>query len=283
MAITSLAGVRSGARPAWTFQPLSTDMAVGNARAGWLSLWPLGGCSTGAGALDKTTAGGVVRSSSSALVSGQLPHFDPSSGNSYLARLTASATQPGFVFLCDRLLDCGAISTGAAISPTATTAQTLNTTTLPTRDSTGASNGHGVMVGIEYSTSGGSGGSNITTLSYTNSTGAAGRTATQVTSGTNSLKTGEMQMFGLQSGDDGVGSVQTMTLTASQGSSTVLVLVLFRILAMLELPVTNTPYDIDAFGSGFPRLYNGAVPWIMFQTGSTSVLNLVGTYMETQG
>ena len=98
MAITDLNGVVAGMRPPMFLSKGVTATLVAGRPA---SLWSLAG-SPGAGAFD-STLNGVVLSSSSALVAGQIPHYDPGSGNAYLARLSANATQAGMLMLLDRL------------------------------------------------------------------------------------------------------------------------------------------------------------------------------------
>ena len=140
MAITTLDGVLSGFQPPRPFAKAVTPTLVAGRPH---SLWYLAG-NPGAGLSPATTAGGVSLSSSSSQVNGQIYHADPVSGNAYLARFRAGATQPGTLLLCDRLMHVGGNSGGTAISVTTTTAQTINTGALPSRDVAGSANGDGV-------------------------------------------------------------------------------------------------------------------------------------------
>ena len=146
MAITDLNGIVAGMRPPEFIAKAVTATLVAGRPA---SLWALGG-RPGAGSFD-ATLNGVLLSGSSALVNGQIPHYDPVSGNAYLARLTAQATQAGQLLLLDRLWHNG----GYTI--TATTAQNSTTPTWPSRcptsgiDDTPATTGQGVLLAVEVS------------------------------------------------------------------------------------------------------------------------------------
>lgn len=276
MAITTLDGSLAGARPPQFISKAVTATLVAGRPA---SLWSLAGA-PGAGSFD-TTLNGVVLSSSSALVAGQIPHFDPVSGNSYLARFSASATQAGKLLLLDRLWHNG----GYTI--TATTAQNSTTPTWPSRcptsgtDDTPSTNGHGVLLACEISAATGAGTPTIT-CSYTNSTGTASRSATNIIATSASSAIGATYFIGLQAGDVGVRSLQSVTLSATWTSGT-MNMVAYRVLAELELPGGFISNAIDALTAVFPRLYNGVVPWLVFVPSTTTASNISGTYVETQG
>lgn len=156
---------------------------------------PVGGSTpttTGA-ALDSTTAGALT-----------LP---APSGTTYLAGIGVSSTAPGLYLLYDRLIETG------GLSGTSTSAQTVGSASLPTRNTSGA----GTELWLEVYTAIG-----VTqvsaTASYTNQSGTSGRTAT-LNGSTNVLSPANTtQPFYLQSGDTGVQSVQSVTLGASTGT-----------------------------------------------------------------
>lgn len=276
MAITSLDLVVAGFRPPRQFVKAITPTLVAGRPA---SLWSLGG-SPGAGAFDNTL-NGVVLSSSSALVNGQIPHYDPASGNAYLARLRAAATQAGVSMFLDRLWHNG----GYTI--TSTSAQNSTTPAWPSRcptsgsDDTPATTGVGVLLALEVSAACGAAAPTIT-ISYTNQAGTAGRTATNIIATTNSPAIGATYFIGLQAGDTGVRSVQSMTLSVSWVSGTIN-LVAYRMLAELELSAPFVPGAIDAISGGLPRLYNGVVPWMVFVPNTTTACSISGSYVETHG
>ena len=277
MSIAPLDGVLAGFKPPVPYAKVATPTLVAGRPH---SLWYLAG-SPGAGLTPANTAGGVSLSSTSALVSGQLYHQDPVSGNSYLGRFAASATQPGCLMLCDRLMQVGGNSAGSAISVTTTTAQTINTGALPARDNTGTVNGVGVQWGLEIITATGAGAA-TPAIGYTNSGGTTTRTASVVDTYVASSAIGAFYRFGLQAGDVGIKSVESLTLSVSMTSGSI-ALVAYRVLACLELPGGFIPNAIDALTSGFPQEYNGVVPFLIFVPSTTTATNVSGTYVETQG
>lgn len=270
MAITTLDGVIAGAQwPRYFAKAITPTLVAGKPQ----SLWGLGG-NPGAGAFD-TTLNGVTLSSTAALVNGQIPFTDPVAGNTYLARLQAAATIGGTLLLCDRIWHNGGFTI------TSTTAQSIVSPTWPARDVAGATLGDGFMVGLEVSAACGAAAPTLT-LGYTNSEGTASRTATNYFATANSPVAGSFFPFGLQAGDDGVRSIQSLTLSVSWVSGTIN-LVAYRVLAALELPNNATPNAIDAVTSGFPRMFNGTVPFLIFIPNNTTASNVSGQVIWTQG
>lgn len=278
MAITTVDGALAGMQPCKLYYKAATGTLVAGRPH---SLWYLAGI-PGPGAADTSTANGVVRSSTSALVNGQIPHYDPGSGNSYLARfVTQTNSNFGVVRLCDRLWDCGANSSGSALSPTAITSQTVNSATWPARDNTGTTSGVGVQVALEVSSVLGAG-TPTWTLTYTNSGSTGSRTGTNIVVSVASAIAGAFYEFGWQAGDVGVKSIQSVQSSATSTSGQ-WVLVAYRVLAVLDVPIASSGNAVDLLTSGFPQIFNGTVPFIIFTpTGTTSGL-VLGAVTETQG
>lgn len=276
MAIQTLDAAIAGMRPPMDFSKAVTATLVAGRPA---SLWSLAG-SPGAGAFD-ATLNGVVLSGTSALVAGQIPHYDPASGNAYLARFMANATQAGVLLLLDRIWHNG----GYTI--TLTSAQASTTPTWPSRcptsgsDDTPSTNGHAILLAVEVSAAVGAGTPTIT-ISYTNQAGTSGRTATNILATVASPAIGATYFIGLQAGDTGVRSVQSLTLSATWTSGTIN-LVAYRLLTKLALPGAFIPNADDIITLGMPRLYNGTVPWLVFVPNTTTAVNVQGSYGETQG
>lgn len=279
MAITTLDGALAGMKPVQFFDKvLTTTLVAGRP----FSLWNLAGI-PGAGLVPATTAGGVVLSSTSALVNGQIPHYDPSAGPlSYLARFSANSQVAGTVELVDRLWHAGGNSAGAALSPTLTTAQTINSAAWPARDINGASaGGDGVRIALEVLTTLGAGTPTFT-LTYTNQSGTAGRTATNIITVVAASAVGSFYEFGLQAGDTGVRSIQSLTLSATATSGT-FALVAYRPLAQLEIVSVNISNSLDLLSGGFVQLYDGTVPALLFTGNATTAAQVSGSYIEAQG
>lgn len=269
MAITTLDGALAGMQ--WT-RPFA-KAATGTMVAGrpW-SLWALAG-NPGAGAFD-TTLNGVTLSSTSAQVNGQI-NFTDSASTTYLARLQGAATIAGTLMLCDRIWHNG----GYTI--TTTTAQNSTTPTWPSRDALGGTNGVGVLCGIEVSAACGAA-APAPTITYTNSGGTGSRTAGLSFPTANSPAAGSFFPFGLQAGDVGIQSIQSLTLGTSWVSGTIN-LVAYRVIASLELTGAFVPNAIDALTSGFPKFYNGSVPYLIFIPSTTTTSNISGSLVYTQG
>lgn len=274
MSILTQDAIVAGMRPPVRFSKAVTATLVAGRPA---SLWSLAGA-PGAGSFD-TTLNGVVLSSSSSMVAGQLRHVDPAAGNSYLAFLQAVATQDGVLEIRDRLWHNG----GYTI--TSTSAQNSTTPTWPSRcptsgtDDTASTNGLGVMLSLEISAAAGSGTPTIT-CSYTNDQGTASRSATNILATAASPAIGALYDIGLQAGDTGVRSLQSVTLSATWTSGT-MNMVAWRHLA--SLPTGPRGNAIDWLTGGGARLYNGVVPWLVFIPNTTTATLVQGTYTESQG
>lgn len=270
MAIATLDGALAGMQaPRFISKAATPTMVAGRPQ----SLWGLAG-SPGPGSFDNTLAG-VALSSSLAMVNGQIPHTDPPAGNAYLARLTGQASQPGTLLLCDRLWHNGGFTI------TSTGAQAISAPAFPARDNAGSANGDGVLLGLEVSAATGSGTPTIT-AGYTNQAGVAGRSGTNTIPTVASSAAGAFYPIGLQAGDTGVRSPTSLTLSATWTSGTIN-LVAYRVLAALPLTLANVANELDALTSGLPRLFNGAVPFLIFVPNTTTASNISGTYIETQG
>lgn len=278
MAIATLDGTLAGMQaPQFFAKAVTPTLVAGRPH----SLWYLAGA-PGAGLTPANTAGGVVLNYAAlGDVNGGIPRVNPGSGNSYLARFSAAAQQAGVLMLADRLIQVGGNSGGSAISVTTTTAQTINTTTLPARDINGSTNGAGVHWALEVITATGAGAA-TPSIGYTNSGGTASRSASLVDTYVASSAIGAFYRFGMQAGDVGIRSVETLTLNVSMTSGSI-ALVGYRPLAYLELPGDFIPNAIDALTSGFPRLYNNTCPFLVFIPNTTTASLVSGSYIETQG
>lgn len=244
------------------------------------STWALPG-QPGVGLVPANTSGGVNLSSSSALVAGQIPHYDPGSGNSYLAQFAAKATQAGTILLCDRLQQIAGVAAGTAISVTTTTAQTITSSALPARDRAGSVNGDGILCGLEIVGVTGAG-TATPTIGYTNQAAASGKTAALSDTYVTASAVGAFYRFGLQAGDTGISQINTLTLNTSMTSGTI-ALVMYRVLAEIPLVAPFVGDSVDALTSGFPQLFNGTCPFLLFIPNTTTATNISGVYSETQG
>lgn len=271
MSITTLDGVVAGAQPPVTFAKGVSGAPVAGRP---VSFFQFGGI-PGPGSPNSGLTGANF-SSSSAIPAGMLYHVDPAGGlNSYLSRFVAEATQAGTVLLCDRLWDCGPATNSTSV-------QTLSQPTLPARDANGATAGLGVQLGIEVVTATSSAAA-VCTASYTNSAGTAGSTASLIDLPTAAVNVqGNFYRLGLAAGDQGVRSVQSITFSTAWTSGAI-ALVAYRVLAVLELANPLIPNAIDALTGGFPQLFNGVCPFLIFIPNTTTASYISGQYIETQG
>lgn len=267
MTITTLAGVNSGMRPPVFFQKA---MGSGEAAGKAFSLFYASGYPAAATAPTPGLTGAALTS-----YAGQLAWTNPASGNSYLSRLQASANNAGTLLLCDRLWH------NSGLSLTTTTAQTINSVAFPARDANGAVSGEDVLIGLEITTATGAG-TPLLSMTYTNSAGVGSKVGAGILNTVASTPVGSFFPMGLAAGDTGVQSIQGFTFSATWTSGAAS-LVAYRILAALELPSSFNTSGIDAVSSGFTRMLDDTVPFLIYlPSGSNSPL-VNGQLVYTQG
>lgn len=204
---------------------------------------------------------------------GQIPFTNPGAGNSYLARCALSASVAATLLVCDRLWH------NSGLSATLTTSQAIVSPTWPARDRNGATLGHGLLCGVEWSAAGGAGVPTVT-LGYTDQDGNAGATTTFT--GVATPNAGTFERWGLATGDTGIRSIQSYQASATRTSGT-FHMVLYRILTTLSVAAANVGAVVDALTSGFVRLYDNTVPFIIQIPSATTATNLSGEWIVTQG
>lgn len=150
----------------------------------------------------------------------------------YLTQLQSVATVACQVMVFDFLW----VNTGLVV--TTTTAQTVNSVAFPARDIDGSTTGNGVGIAVLVTTATTNAGAVTNmTMSYTNSAGTAGRTATMASFPATAVA-GTLVPFQLAAGDEGVQSVQSVTLGTSLVTGAVS-LVAYRMIAASPNPVAN--------------------------------------------
>lgn len=267
MAITTLDGVLAGMQYPRTF----TKASVATGTAGrWYSLVYQAGAPGAMVAPSPGVAGAALTT-----YGGQIPFTNPVSGNSYLARLQATSTSAGTLILYDRLWH------NSGLSMTLNTAQTVDSVAWPARDALGTTNGNQVLIFVEISSSTGAGAPTFS-MSYTNQDGTAGQTGVGIMAGFASSPTSGVYGMGLAAGDTGVRSIQTFTLSVSWTSGA-MHLVAYRELARLDISAANISVAIDALTSGFPRLFDNTVPFMMIIPSATTGAAVSGHMIVTQG
>lgn len=268
MAITSIDGALAGMQPPREFvKAVTGTLVAGRAH----SLFYLAGI-PGAGVAPTPGIGGEVLTT----LSGQIPFSNPVSGNTYLARLQGQSAQAGVLMLCDRLWQ------NSGINVTLTSEQVFTgSAQIPARDNNGANSGDGVYAAVEVSAATGAGTPTLT-VKYTNEAGTAGKTGTNTVATVASSIAGTFHTIGLAARDQGVRKAESLTLSATWTSGTIHV-ILYRVIARLELTVAQIPNAIDALTGGFVRMYDNSVPFLVFLPQTTTSSNIAGHVIWTQG
>jgi hypothetical protein len=205
-----------------------------------------------------------------------LPRTNPTGGAfAYLARLGINASTPGTLWLIDRMWN------NSGLSVTSTAGQAITSAALPARSGDGTANGANVMAAIEWSATGGTGTPTVT-LVYNDQDG---NTGTGTFTAVASPPVGTFEVFTLGAGDTGIRSLtsaSSFTQSATRTSGT-MHLVLFRVLAQVEVTSANIGNAIDVLTAGMPRIYDGSVLQLVWFPSATTATNFIGQYIETQG
>lgn len=269
MAITTLDGLIAGMQIPKPLAKVGVTMAAVGAMRGYTP-WYVGG---NPGAASANAAGVNGAAVSGNAVAGQIPRTNPSGANAHLARLQMAASTAGVMWLIDRLWN------NSGLSVTSTGAQAITPTALPSRSGDGTANGAQVMAGVEWSAAGGAGVPTVT-LTYTDQDGNTGATGTFT--GVASPPVGTFELFTLAAGDTGIRAPTSLIQSATRTSGT-MHLVLFRLLAAVEITSANVGNALDALTGGMPRLYDGTVPQLLWFPSATTATNFLGSYVESHG
>lgn len=268
MAITTLAGAVAGEQQPVVYIKNETG-AFGGA---WTDLWT---DAVNAGTNTTASANGVTYSSSSAQVAGQIYHINPASGNSYISTIKTRSGPTGS-FTVSSALFVDRLWQGGTYPATTTASQAITTPTFPARDINGSTNGDGIVLCMVVTTQFTA--ATTATVTYTNQAGTGSRTATCLIEAVGTKSTG---FFGLQSGDTGIQSIQSVRVAAAQAAGAY-ILIAIRPLALVLPDVGRKTICEDVVTLGMPRLYDGSVPFVIYR-GQPANLRMVTAYVETVG
>lgn len=272
MAITTLDGAIAGMQAPQPIMKVGVTMAAVAAQRAYTPWYASG--NPGASVANAAGVNGdAVTPADGTAVQGRILRTNPVSGNSHLARLAVNATTAGTLWLIDRLWH------NSGLVVTSTTAQAITPATLPSRDGAGGTNGANVMAAIEWSAAGGAGTPTVT-LTYTDQDGNTGATGTFT--GVASPPVGTFEVFTLAAGDTGIRAPTSFIQSATRTSGT-MHLVLFRVLAQVEVTAANIGNAIDALTSGLPRIYDDSVLQLVWFPTATTATTITGQFIETQG
>lgn len=272
MAITTLDGALAGMQVPQVLTKAGITMAAVGAMRGYTP-WYVTGRPGGSVANAAGVNGQAVTPALGTSVQGRIPRSNPVSGEARLARLAMQTNVTGSLWLIDRLWQ------NSGLSPTLTTAQAITPATLPARDNNGTTDGEGVMAALEWMTTGGAGVPTVT-LTYTDQENnpSASATLTAVAS----PPVGTFEIFNLAAGDRGMRAPTSFIQSATRTSGT-FSLVLFRVLAQLDLSTANVGNAIDILTGGKPQIFNDSVLQLVWFPSATTATTFIGSYVETQG
>lgn len=258
MAITTIQQAISGRRnnPAAT----AAKLTVTSTAARWQSLWAATG--DGRTGTYNTSLNGA---NCDVTTDGAMRYSNAAADDLYLAAFENSGTATsiaGAFMLCDRLWHNG----GYTITSTA--AQNTTMGALPARDDNASTNGVNVMMGLDIQTVTGAA-TSTAQVSYTNSAGTAGRLADLQAVIPSAASARSVFLYNLQGTDDGVRSVQSLTLGTSLISGTI-GLFLFRPLIMTRLSsrvVSRRTID-DIMSAGLQKVHPSSCIFGMYVTNA---------------
>lgn len=265
MAITTRDGIIAGVKPPEDILKVGAATVAGR----FYSPFYVAGRPGAAVANVAGTAGLALTS-----YSGQLPFSNPVSGNTYLARMSATVNVAGTLVLCDRLWH------NSGLSAVSNTLQSFTSAAWPARDMDGSTDGRGVMIGFEVSTVMGAGTPTFK-LDYTNSAGTPGKTITTAAQST-TMAVGSFIPIELAAGDVGVRQIVGWTLSATMTSGAYH-LVAYRPIASVDITTANIGNAINYLTSGFPRLYDSTVPFFLWLSTTTTAPVIRSQIVYTQG
>lgn len=197
---------------------------------------------------------------------GCIPLWTPT-GSLYLTGGTTQSSLAANFGLYDVLW----INSGTVV--TTTTAQAITSVAFPARDLDGAVNGRGCSAGILVTTATTNAGAvTNTTLNYTNSAGTAGRTGTMASFPATAIA-GTVVWFQLAAGDEGVRSIEGVTLGTSYGGGAIS-LIVARPHLTIPAPVANLPFASLPVQS---RLYTGSCLLPINQKSNTTAMTYFAT------
>jgi hypothetical protein len=272
MAITTLDGAIAGFKAPEPLLKVGITMSAVGAARGYTP-WYVAGRPSASVAPSVGINGQAVDATIGTTVQGRIPRTNPVSGNAYLARWVMQQNITGSLWLIDRIWQ------NSGLVVTSTTAQAITPATAAARDINGESNGAGIMAAMEWSATGGAGTPTVT-LTFTDQNGNTGKTGT-ITAVT-TPPVGTFEIFNMPAGVTGVRAPTSFIQSATRTSGT-MHLVLFRVLAQLDITTANVAAAMDVITGGMPRIYdNSVLQWVFFPSATTAT-TMLGTYIETQG
>lgn len=181
----------------------------------------------------------------------------------------AGISYGGYIFI-DRL------SHQAGLNASSVSVQTTN---LPTAPLPRYTDGRNVILGIEIYTQIGATATTLT-VSYTNEFGVSGRTTSPIVfGGTGARETGRFLIASLEGTDNGVRSVESVTLAGTTGTAGNFGIVLFKPLFMFPINNADGPHICDIISGNFIGI-SGELPrqtnLSLLATGTNTTFTMAG-------
>jgi len=238
----------------------------------WYSLWTYNGIPGQliSSAIPSGNIKGKFYTTAAGDTSGALRFPRPVAGDTvYLTRFAANANTVGTIILADRIW-------ADSLSPVSTSTTNIFSGSFPRSAGLGAgdSSGSSIQLGVEvYTTMG----ANASTPKATiiDSTGTGDTVSCWQAIPASAVAGTFVPMYGLKT-SRGVRSVSNFHNFTSK-SSGVWGLTAFRIIARLESSAIGIEDSIDAFTSGFPKLFTNTVPMLFWVAGTTTPPVIYGT------
>lgn len=202
------------------------------------------------------------------------PTLPAPTGVRYLAKVEMVAGAASALHIYDRVWSC------SGLSGTVATAQAITGFPSLTRPDT---NGTGLELWVECYAATGASPANIT-VQYTNSSNESGRN-TVSTAHPTSMAANRLYPIQWQSGDTGVRSIQSVTLSATTGTAGNFGVTLLKRIAVVPIPVSNIPIVMDFASLGLPTIQAGAAINMIQQGsgGASSSGILIGNLVFIEG
>lgn len=208
-----------------------------------------------------------------AVIAGSFLLTNPTTGGYYLTSYNETAS----IAHTAQLVDLIWFNTG--LNANTPVAQTFTQVALPARDQYGAANGDGWQAAILVTTATTNAAAvTNTTLQYTNSGGTTTRTGTFSAAAPfpATAVAGTFIPFQLQAGDRGIRAITGVTLGTTYGSGGAISLVMYRPLAMTNVPLANvgavSPIGLNT------RIWNGTCFWNQYLATATTLTNSQGVF-----
>lgn len=256
------------AQPQQLMFPSATNVA-----GGWVNLNQAGVNSFGQMAAPTAFGSGGTAYTRTAQTTG-FPRFNNPTGSNtpYIGKMGFNMANAGTMHIYDLVWAASGFAGNVA-----TAQSVVGGAALPTRASTGRK----LEIWIGCSSAIGATASNVT-VQYTNTASTAGRNTTSVAI-IASMPANRMQQLSLQTGDDGVLSVQSLTLSISTGTAGNLWVMLMQRIASIGCPLANVNYDQDFATLGLPAISAETTPLFVHQATTTSSGIIMGMLTPIEG